>query len=72
MAAEVSPFHDRPFPVIHGERFAAALVAAIESEEVRQIAARRPIGGIDQWSDSTDLRADISRRLSIRQLYGEI
>lgn len=69
VAAQATPFHDRPFPVIHGERFAAALVATIESEEVRQIAARRLIGGIDQWSDSSDLRADIAWRPIIRQLY---
>jgi hypothetical protein len=65
----VSPFHDRPFRVIHGERFAEALRAQIASEEVRLIAAGRLIGGIDQWSDSTDLRADISLRPALGALY---
>src|SRR5690606_11764447 len=37
----VSPFHDRPFRVIHGERFAEALRAQITSDEVRRIAAGR-------------------------------
>lgn len=65
----VSPFHDRPFRVIHGGRFAEALRAQIASEEVRQNVAGRLIGGIDQWSDSTDLRAAISLRPALRALY---
>ncbi|NTU82134.1 MAG: DUF4037 domain-containing protein [Chloroflexales bacterium] len=65
----VSPFHDRPFRVIHGERFAEALQAHISSEEVRQLAAGRLIGGIDQWCDSTDLRVDISLRPALRAVY---
>jgi hypothetical protein len=65
----VSPFYDRPFQVIHGERFAEALRAQIVAGEVRQIAARRLIGGIDQWSDSTDLRADIALRPALLALY---
>jgi hypothetical protein len=69
LPATVSPFYGRPFQVIHGERFAQALRARIRSDEVRRIAARRIIGGIDQWSDSTDLRADITRRAALRVLY---
>jgi hypothetical protein len=65
----VSPFHDRPFQVIHGERFAEALRAQIASDEVRQIAARSAIGGIDQWSDNTDLRAHIALRPALLALY---
>lgn len=65
----VSPFHDRPFRVIHGERFAEALRAQITSDEVRRIAAGRLIGSIDQWSDSTDLRADIALRPTLLALY---
>ena len=65
----VLPFYDRPFQVIHGERFAEALRAQIASDEMGQIAARRLIGGIDQWSDSTDLRADIAMRHALLALY---
>lgn len=65
----VSPFHGRPFQVIHGGRFAEALRAQIVSDEVRRIAAWRLIGGIDQWSDSTDLRADIAVRPALLALY---
>ncbi len=53
---EVSPFHNRPYQVIHGELFAEALRAQIEDAEVKRIAAKTWIGSIDQFSDSTDLR----------------
>jgi hypothetical protein len=36
---------------------------------VRQLAAGRLMGGVDQWSDSTDLRADISLRPALRAFY---
>jgi hypothetical protein len=65
----VSPFHDRPFQVIHGERFAEALRAQLASDELRQLAAGRLLGGIDQWSDSTDLRAEIALRPALLALY---
>ncbi len=55
--------------MIWGERFAQALLARIEDPAVRQIAARRPIGGIDQWCDNTDLLEDVGRRGAIRELY---
>lgn len=69
LAAQATPFHDRPFTVIHGERFATALVAQIESAEVRDLATRRLIGNLDQWSDSTALRADVRARPLVRALY---
>jgi hypothetical protein len=59
--AELRPFHDRPFRVIEGERFAEALCAVIEDPEVRRIAARRLIGSIDTFSDSTDLKWSVWR-----------
>jgi hypothetical protein len=55
LPSEASSFHGRPFRVIHGERFAGALRAAIEDEAVRRIAQGRLIGSVDQFSDSTDL-----------------
>ncbi|HEU4323557.1 MAG TPA: hypothetical protein VFS21_10460 [Roseiflexaceae bacterium] len=69
LPVEVSAFHNRPFRVIHAERFAQALRDAIRDPEMRCIAERRLIGGIDQISDSTDLRADARWRLALRRLY---
>ena len=52
------PFHNRPFRVIEGESFAAALLGEITDPAVRRVAALPLVGGVDQFSDSTDLLAD--------------
>lgn len=57
--AEVSPFHDRPFLVIHGERFADAIRERIHSEEV--LALPENLGSVDQFVDSTDAWRYLSR-----------
>jgi len=48
----VAPYYDRPFLVIHAGRFAEALYAEIESEEVRALPMH--LGAVDQFVDSTD------------------
>jgi len=63
----VSLFYDRPFPVIHGERFAQALVEQMTDPAVRHIAKQRFIGNISQWSDNTDMEGVTREKL--RQLY---
>lgn len=60
------PGAGRPYRVIHAERFAMALKAAIRDEEVRRIVDRLGlVGGVDQLADSTDVlsSAEVSRRL---------
>lgn len=52
LAPEVSQFHSRPFQVIHAERFADAIRAAIKSEEVLALPVN--LGCVDQFIDSTD------------------
>jgi Domain of unknown function (DUF4037) len=64
----VSRFYDRPFPVIHGGQFAQALVEQIADPAVRQLAAGRLIGNLNQWSDNTDMGG--VARAKLRQLYG--
>ncbi len=63
----VSLFYDRPFPVIHGERFAQALIEQIADPAVRHLAAGRLIGNISQWSDNTDIEG--IPREKLRSLY---
>ena len=53
--AKVSHFHERPFLVVDGGRFAIVLREKISDPVVKRIAARRIIGNVDQFSDSTDL-----------------
>lgn len=71
LPAHVSPFHGRPFMVIHGERFAEALKAEIRDPNVRQIAAKTLIGGIDHFSDSTDLLESVHLRPVLLNLFSE-
>jgi hypothetical protein len=69
LPAETTSFFGRPFRVIMGDRFARALAAAITDPAVAAIAARKRIGSIDQFSDSTDLVADPIWRPLLRHLY---
>lgn len=48
----ITQFFDRPYHVIFAKRFTQALYTVIEDEQIK---ALTPIGGIDQFSDSTDL-----------------
>jgi hypothetical protein len=59
-------YHDRPYRVIHAERFANALAATIRDEELQHIIdAVGLVGAVDQFADSTDIlsHAGRSRRL---------
>jgi Domain of unknown function (DUF4037) len=58
-----------PFWVIDGDRVAAVLVAAVGDPAVRRLTRRRPIGSVDQWSDSSDLK-DAEFRAEVRRFYG--
>ena len=52
LTTKVSQFHNRPFLVIHADRFVDAIRAVIHSEEV--LALPEHLGSIDQFVDSTD------------------
>lgn len=67
MPAKVSSFFGRPFKVIHGGQFAAAIKAAIKDEAVKRI--QTDIGSVDQFSDSTDLLENIGLRQRLKTLY---
>jgi hypothetical protein len=68
-ALDPSPrrFFDRPYLVIRAERFTNALLAAIEHPELRGLTVR--IGGIDQFSDSTDFIENVSMYAKTKGLY---
>ena len=44
------PFHDRPFRVLHAERFAESLRASIADPAIRALPL---VGAVDQWVDNT-------------------
>ncbi len=62
-------FFGRDITVLGSDRFARALVDAIETDEVVELASRRLIGGIDTFSDSSDLLNDPERRDVLKSLY---
>lgn len=63
------PFHGRPFHVIAVHGFAQALVQRIQDPAVKRVADRPLIGGLDQFSDSTDLLSNPSWRPALKELY---
>ena len=70
LPATAVPFYNRPFRVITLEAgFAGAIARRIEDPRVRQIAAGRLLGSIDQVSDNTDLLCGTVWRNVIKQLY---
>ncbi|MFD7581095.1 DUF4037 domain-containing protein [Kitasatospora sp. NPDC059817] len=52
LAAARRPFHGRPYLVLDAGRFARALLETVTDARLR---ALPPVGGVDQWTDSTDL-----------------
>ena len=62
-------FFGRPFRVMALHGFADALLRSVRDPEVAELAQGRPIGSIDQFSDSTDLLEAAELRPSLRALY---
>lgn len=59
-------YHDRPYRVIHAERFANALSGTIQDEELRHIIESVGlVGAVDQFADSTDIVSHAGRSRSL-------
>jgi hypothetical protein len=69
MPERARQFFGRPFQVIAIEGFAEALLDEIDPAVLTDTMGRSPIGGIDQFTDSTDLLQDTAYRPVIRELY---
>jgi hypothetical protein len=66
----VTFFHDRPFRVIHGGRFAEAILAVVADTEVRDLVQRVGlIGAIDQVTDNVDVLTNPEQYMKFRALY---
>jgi hypothetical protein len=65
----LSRFHGRPFQVIQAEKFTKAIFERITDPQMRRIAEKGPLGGIDQFSDNTVLRSDPRWRQALKALY---
>jgi hypothetical protein len=68
LSEAVQPFHNRPFMVIAGERFAQALLGQVTDPAVQAVARLGLVGSVDLFSDNTDLRSNVSWRLRLRRL----
>lgn len=62
-------FFGRPFQVIAFHGFEGALLTQIRDPAMLSIAERRPIGSIDQFSDSTDLLENTAHSSLLKCLY---
>jgi hypothetical protein len=62
-------FHQRPFHIIDGGKFAAALLERITAPWLTPAMRRSPIGSIDIFTDNSDMLEDPAFRLAIRHLY---
>lgn len=60
-------YFSRPFVVMRADRFANALLSAVQSEELRRIPVR--MGAIDQFIDSTDFIEHPQTYRSVLALY---
>jgi hypothetical protein len=67
LPARVSRFHERPFLVIHGWRFADALRDQISDGRVRRLPPG--VGGIDQFVDSTPVLEEYHLRRALAAVY---
>jgi hypothetical protein len=66
--ATVLPFYGRPFQVIHGDRFAAALETTMTDAQVKRLP--RFLGNTTQWVDSTDVLSYARWTPPLAGLYG--
>ena len=70
LPAKAGNFFGRPFKVIELiGKFSESICDEIRDPSVKQIAEKKLIGSIDQFSDSTDLLSDAKWRKKVRGLY---
>ena len=50
---KITNFYDRPYAVPHSDRFVQALLLKVQSPLLKSI--KRPIGSVNQFTDSTDI-----------------
>jgi hypothetical protein len=67
LGTEVASYHERPYMVIHADRFVDAIRHAITDEEVKRISVL--IGSVNQFIDSTDLLENLWLTDKLKALY---
>ena len=69
LPSKVSPFWGRPFKVIWGGKFAAAILKQIKDPQITALMKRSPTGSIDIFTDNSDMLEDAAFRTVIRKFY---
>jgi hypothetical protein len=64
---KVSSFYNRPYQVLHSERFANEIRMAIKDKEVRKI--KVSIGSVDQFVDCTDIMSEPQLYRKLRTMF---
>jgi hypothetical protein len=61
---KITWFHDRPYKVPQSDRFVQALLGKVQSSRLKSL--KRPIGSVNQFTDSTDISCwnDAMKRIS--------
>jgi hypothetical protein len=67
LGTEPSPYHDRPYKVIHGDRFAAAIRATIDHPAVQALPPK--LGTIDQVTERGDILGSPQRCRALASLW---
>ncbi len=67
---EITPFFDRPYQVPHADRFVAALHAAIQTDEIRNLPPH--IGSLDQFVDSTDILSSPQNCKKLGSIFSQV
>lgn len=66
---QTTSFYNRPFRVIWGEKISSAIMQQVKAPAFKQITRRSPIGGIDLFSDNTDLLEEPSFQHVLQELF---
>lgn len=70
MSTRAQPFFSRPFKVIHQlNAIADAILAQIKDPDLKRIATDHRIGGVNTFSDNTDLLSHLQYRPALKKLY---
>ena len=66
---QIASFHNRPYMVPHSDRFVQSLVHKVQSPQLKPLLLIRPIGSVNQFTDSTDISCWNSKLESISSVY---
>jgi uncharacterized protein DUF4037 len=67
LSTQVSQYHERPYLVLHADRFVEAIREVIADERVKALPVH--LGSVDQFADTTDVLDHLGRLDQLKALY---